>query len=100
MSKLQGWWSMSAASNKPPPRSDLSLKADCCLRQFKECKNYFLTNPLVMVEIPAFIRIYFGSQHPSLTELVIKQSAPAELRQVLLTFPELTSTRSLSGMMS
>ena len=53
-------------------RSDLSCEADCCLRQFKERKNYFLTNSLVTVEIPAFIRIYFGSWHPSLTELVVK----------------------------
>ena len=70
MLKLQ--WGIHAASNKPPSRSDLSLKADCCFRQFKECENYFLTNPLVMVEILAFISIYFGSWHPLLTELVIK----------------------------
>lgn len=59
-------------SNKLPPWSDLTHEADCCLGQFKKRKNYFLTNPLVMVELPAFIRIRFGSWDPELAGPVIK----------------------------
>lgn len=39
-----------------------------------------------MVEIPAFIRIYFGSRHPSLTELVAKAVCSRGTQAVLLTF--------------
>lgn len=61
---------------------------------------YFLINPLVMVEIPAFIRIHFESWHPELTGLVRKLTICSSGAQaVLLTLPELISTRSLSGTM-